>query len=94
MTSVIIGSAIILSFLSSAMSRVPITNLFDAYDLQVNPYDEDKIRAQQVVHYFEARFRVALQEIMRRSDDDQEWMYRFLFRELVFLFYCTMPNVH
>ena len=56
MTSVIIGSAIILSFLSSAMSRVPITNLFGAYDLQVNPYDEDKIRAQQVVHYFEARF--------------------------------------
>ena len=67
------------------MSRIPITNLFNAYDLQVNPLDEDKISSQQVVNYCEARFRVALQAMMRRSEKDQKWMYQILFQEMVFL---------
>lgn len=65
------------------MTRIPITNLFNAYDLQVNPLDEDKIRSQEVVNYFEARFRVILQVMMKRSDKDQKWMYKILFREMV-----------
>ena len=65
------------------MTRIPITNLFNAYDLQLNPLDEDKIRSQEVVNYCEARFRVALQEMMRRSEQDQKWMFKFLHREMV-----------
>ena len=67
------------------MSRIPIENLFNAYDLQVNPLDEDKISSQQVVYYCEARFRVALQAMMKRSEKDQKWMYQILFQEMVFL---------
>jgi hypothetical protein len=67
------------------MTRIPITNLFNAYDLQVNPLDEDKIKSQQVVNYCEARFRVALQAMMGRSEKDQQWMYRNLYREMVSL---------
>jgi len=66
------------------MNRIPITNLFNAYDLQVNPLDEDKIKSQHVVNYCEARFRVALQTMMQRSERDQKWMYRILFQEMVF----------
>ena len=53
------------------MTPIPITHLFNAYDLQVNPLEEDKIRSQEVVNYCEARFRVALQAMMRRSEQDQ-----------------------
>jgi len=67
------------------MSRIPITDLFDAYDLQVNPLEEDKIGSQEVVNYCEARFRVALQAMMRRSDNDQKWMYKILYKEMVFV---------
>ena len=69
------------------MSHVPITGLFNAYDLQINPYEEDKINSQEVVNYCEARFRVALQQIMKRSDADQEWMLKVFYRELVLSFY-------
>ena len=69
---------------SSIMTCVPITNLFNAYDLQLNPLDEDKIRSQEVVNYCKVRFRVALQEMMRRSEQDQTWMFKVLFREMVF----------
>ena len=65
------------------MTHIPITNLFNAYDLQVNPFDQDKIQSQEVVNYCEARFRVALQAMMKRSDEDQIWMYRALFQEMV-----------
>ena len=71
---------------ASTMTRVPITNLFNAYDLQVNALDEDKISSQDVVNYCEARFRVALQEMMRRSERDQKWMYKFLIKEMVLFF--------
>ena len=67
------------------MSRIPITDLFDAYDLQVNLLEEDKIGSQEVVNYCEARFRVALQAMMRRSDNDQKWMYKILYKEMVFV---------
>jgi hypothetical protein len=63
--------------------RIPITHLFNVYDLQVNPIDEDKIRSQDVINYCEARFRVALQAMMKRSDKDQKWMYNILYREVV-----------
>ena len=66
------------------MTRVPITNLFNAYDLQVNPLDEDKIKSQEVINYCEARFQVALQVMMGRSEQDQEWMSDILFHEMVF----------
>jgi hypothetical protein len=57
---------------SSTMMHIPITNLFNAYDLQVNPLTKDKIRSQDVVNYCEARFRVALQakEIREGSEVD------------------------
>jgi len=70
------------------MTHILITNLFNVYNLQVNPYDEDKIRSQEVVNYCEARFRVALQTIMKRSEQDQKWMYRALFQEMVFIITC------
>jgi len=65
------------------MIHVPITNLFHAYDLQINPHDEDKINSQDVVNYCEARFRVALQAMMERSENDQKWMYKVLSWEMV-----------
>jgi hypothetical protein len=68
---------------SSIMTRLPITNLFNAYDLQLNPLDEDKIKSQEVVNYCEARFRVALQEMMKRSEQDQQWMSKILYQEMV-----------
>jgi hypothetical protein len=75
------------------MSRIPITNLFNAYDLQHNPLDEDKISSQSVVNYCEARFRVALQAMMRRSEKDQKWMYRILFQEMVFFITCFLLHI-
>jgi len=65
------------------MTRIPITHLFNAYDLQVNPLEEDKIRSQEVVNYCEARFRVALQAMMKRSQQDQSWMFTILYQEMV-----------
>jgi hypothetical protein len=66
------------------MTRIPLTNLFNAYDLQLNPLNEDKIKSQEVVNYCEARFRVTLQAMMRRSEQDQKWMFEILYREMVF----------
>ena len=71
------------TFVSLIMTHIPLTNLFNAYDLQLNPLDEDKIRSQEVVNYCEVRFRVALQEMMRRSEHDQKWMFEILYREMV-----------
>ena len=67
----------------SAPETMRKCNLFHAYDLQINPYDEDKISSQDVVNYCEARFRVALQAMMKRSEKDQKWMYKVLSREMV-----------
>jgi hypothetical protein len=64
------------------MPRIPITHLFNAYDLQVNPLEEDKIKSQEVVNYCEARFRVAMQAIMGASEKDQKWMFGILYREM------------
>jgi hypothetical protein len=65
------------------MSHFEITNLFNAYDLQEDPYEDDKIDGQGVVHYCEARFRAALQTMVIASDEDLTWMTFLLFRELV-----------
>ena len=77
------------TFCTLTMSRLPITNLFKPFDLQTNPYEEDKIDSQAVVTCCEARFRVALQKIMKRSDADQEWMLKVLYRELVL----SLPHI-
>ena len=80
---------------SSTMTRIPITELFNAYDLQVNPLEEDKIRSQEVVNYCEARFRVALQAMIGRSDKDQKWMYKILYQEMVFVInYTHLHDYH
>ena len=65
------------------MSHNNITHLFNAYDLQGNPYEADKIKCQEVVDYCEARFRVALQRMVTVVDEDLGWMTMTLFRELV-----------
>jgi len=65
------------------MIHVPITNLFHVYDLQINPYDEDKISSQDVVNYCETRFRVTLQAMMKRSEKDQKCIYKVLSWEMV-----------
>jgi len=81
-----LGTSVIRSvntFSTLTMSRFPITNLFNTFDLQILAYDEDKIDSQEVVNYCEARCRVALQEIMKHNDADQEWMLKMLYRELV-----------
>ena len=72
------------TFVSLIMTHIPLTNLFNAYDLQLNPLDEDKIRSQEVVNYCEVRFQVALQEMMKRSEQDQKWMFETLYQEMVF----------
>ena len=36
--------------------HIPITDLFNVYNLQINPQDEDKICSQDVVNYCEAQF--------------------------------------
>jgi len=61
-----------LIFLLTIMIHVLITNLFHAYDLQINPYNEDKISSQDVINYREAQFQVALQAMMKRSEKDQK----------------------
>lgn len=65
------------------MSHNKITNLLNAYDLQADPYEADKINCQEVVDYCEARFRVALQRMTNATDEDNTWMTFVLFRELV-----------
>lgn len=65
------------------MSQNNFTHLFNAYDLQADPYEADKINCQEVVDYCEARFRVALQSMMNAIDEDLGWMTMTLFRELV-----------
>ena len=40
---------------------MPIINLFNAYDLQADLYEADKINYQEVVDYCKAQFRVVLQ---------------------------------
>ena len=77
----VIGSGAIKKILT--MIHIPITNLFNVYDLQINPFDEEKIGLQDVVNYCEARFRVALQAIMKRSEKDQKHMYKLLWGEMV-----------
>jgi hypothetical protein len=57
--------------------------LFNAYDLQPDPYAEPEPGVQEVVYYCEARFRTALLAISASAHDDQSWMLRLLFRELV-----------
>jgi N-acetyl-anhydromuramyl-L-alanine amidase AmpD len=65
--------------------HVPMIQLFNAYDYQTDIFKEHKIQTQEVVDYFEARFRVALQAILTRSEHDQDWMFKLLNHELVFL---------
>ena len=72
------------------MIHIPITNLFNAYDLQINPFDEEKIGLQDVVNYCEARFRVALQAMMKRSEKDQKHMYKLLWGEMVCVLYSSI----
>ena len=64
-------------------SHSNITHLFNAYDLQAESDEADKINCQEVVDYCEARFRVALRQMMKASDEDLIWMTLTLFRELV-----------
>ena len=66
------------------MCYKPIT-LFNAYDLQPDPYQPNKIDVQEVVNYCEARFREALQALLIATDEDQEWMLTILFHKLVFV---------
>ncbi len=64
------------------MAYKPITNLLNAYDLLADPYD-----CQEVVDYCEAWFHVALQAMFTlTTEDDQAWLTRILFRELVRIF--------
>jgi len=65
------------------MSHNQITDLFNAYDLQADPYEADKINCQEVVNYCEARFRVALQGMINATEEDLIWMTMTLFRELL-----------
>jgi len=65
------------------MSHNNITELFNAYDLQAESDEADRINSQEVVDYCEARFRVALQRMVDAIDEDLIWMTMTLFRELV-----------
>jgi len=64
------------------MSHKPII-LFNAYDLQLNPYKSNKIDVQEVVDYCEARFRSILKTLLCTTEEDQVWMLQTLFHELV-----------
>jgi hypothetical protein len=65
------------------MSRNNTTHLFNAYDLQAESDEADRINCREVVDYCEARFRVALQRMMNAIEVDVIWMTMTLFRELV-----------
>lgn len=69
-------------------------NLFNAYDLQPNPYTPAVIDIQAVVNYCEARFRAALQEMLNAPEEHQSWMLKTLFRELVSLFCFRFHQSH
>ena len=64
-----------------------ITSLLNTFHLDCDPNEDDKINSQDVVDYCEARFRVILQAILM-SPDQQMWMTKTLFRELVLLSSC------
>ena len=70
------------------MSRSAI-HLFNVYDLVQNPYNEDKLRIQDLIYYCEARFRTALIAI---SDEVEEvkvkWMREVLGQEVVSMANC------
>jgi len=68
------------------MAYEPIVNLLNTSDLITDPYEDDKINCQEVIDYCEARFRVALQSFCSSTNQDQIWMTRTLFRELVCIF--------
>ena len=65
------------------MSAIPLLNLFNAYNLQADPYEADKINCQEVVDYCKAQFHVALQAMLAVANDDKIWMTKTLFCELV-----------
>jgi hypothetical protein len=64
------------------MSSKPL-NLFNAYDLQPNPYEPSKVDFVAILMYCECRFRAALQSIIRQKKQNQTWMLKTLFLELV-----------
>lgn len=66
------------------MSYKPIP-LFNAFDLQPDPYEAALIDVQEVVYYCEARFRAALRALLDTTEENQDWKMRILFRELVFV---------
>lgn len=76
----------------ATMPHLPITNLFDASVLQINPLEEDIIGSQEVVNYFEARFRIALQYMVLRCENEYQWMYKMLFEEMVIFVACHYPH--
>ncbi len=65
------------------MSNNVVTRLFNPYDMQAESNEAERINCQEVVDYCEARFRVALQTMVKASDEDLVWMTMILFRELV-----------
>jgi hypothetical protein len=64
------------------MAEIPIS-LFNAYDLQPDPYAKQKFDPEEVVFYFEARFRSALQQMLDATSEDRRRMFLLLFYEMV-----------
>lgn len=60
-----------------------ITNLLNTFNLYLDPDEEDKIDSQEVVDYC-ARFRVILIALLGSSAEQEQWMVKALFLELVF----------
>ena len=71
------------SVLSSSMASIQINNLLNTNDLHLDPNETDKINSQEVINYYEAQFRVILQELVRSDLKKQKWMVKAFFRELV-----------
>jgi hypothetical protein len=67
------------------MASVQITNLLNSFHLDSDPNEADKVNSQEVVDYCEARFRVILQSVLNSTADQQSWMIKTLFRELVII---------
>jgi hypothetical protein len=72
------------------MSRSAI-HLFNPYDVVQNPYNEDKLRIQDVIYYCEARFRAAMVAMSDEEVVDRvKWMRVALGSEVVSGAKCKM----
>ena len=65
------------------MASFELADLLNIIHLNADPDKDDKTNSQEIVDYCETRFRVILQRIQEVTIENQSWMVKILFKELV-----------